>query len=225
MTYKIFLTIIATALFLSGVATAQARMSYGGGEYTNLCGGGTNAEVYSCNNGCNPTTGRCESISQSVVKWTCNGRLNQCGQNESGWSNIQEIGQPGCDKTIQISLFDKNCRKADGSWDSTCILQGYMVWYSGSCNGLSPTAGYSATPSAGMTGTLKPTVKVTVKPTVRPSGTIYPTDAAGSTLSGGTKGGVTTTPETGPETVWTLLLIGGAASLGFWMKKTARKIL
>lgn len=230
MKKKILITIIGGVAIFVGAARVQARISYGSGSYTNLCGGGTNAESYTCSSGCNPAQGRCQSDNESVVKWTCNGKLNQCGENESAWANVQELGQPGCDKTVQLSLFDKNCRKNDGSWDTSCVLSGYMVWYSGTCNGLSPTVGYSATPSAtatisgrpAATPTVRPTGQPTVKPTIKPTTNSTP---GNSTESGETKGGVTTTPETGPENLINWVIAGLLAGGGWWLVKMSKKVL
>ncbi len=121
-------------LGLAGLAdTAHAALSYGSGTYVNLCGSGTAATRYSCDVGCNPTTGTCQSQSGGVVKYTCSGRWDQCLESEGYWSNSESFGTAACGKTIQLSLYDKTCRRQDGTWNPECKLLGYMVWYSGDC--------------------------------------------------------------------------------------------
>jgi LPXTG-motif cell wall-anchored protein len=222
---KLLLTIITTACLLlsAGVVSVQARISYGSGYYTNLCGGGTDANVYSCSAKCDPTKGSCQGSGDVAVKWTCSGQWNQCGDNESGWSSSQSISGTTCDKTVQISVFDKKCRKSDGGWDGSCVLQGYMVWYSGACGSqqLSPTLAYSATPSA----TVSPTVKITTptpRLTVTPVLSISPTATASSTA---TSSGVTTLPETGPSKTGVLLVLGLVGIGGWYLRKQAAKVI
>ena len=155
------------AFVLMGLVTAgvlvgkvNAALQYGTGYYVNLCGGGTTANTYSCNSGCNPSTGECKSDNEGVVKYICTGKWDQCLESESYWSNQNQVTTLSCGKTVQLSLFDKKCRREDGSWDQSCKLLGYMVWYSGDCwNG----------------GSTYPTpIKSTTSPTVRPSMTPTP---------------------------------------------------
>lgn len=133
---KIFLS---TLLFLSFVCfsiavVAQIRaVSFNNGTYINLCGTGTQATSNTCNSGCDINKGTCSSNGSNVVKFTCDGRVTDCRSNESGFTSSQNIGAPGCGKTVQIDIFSKNCR-ASGGWDcSEKDLQDYMVWYSGDC--------------------------------------------------------------------------------------------
>ena len=138
MKFLTWLAIIAFLVFGAGVGVAKAAIAYGTGYYVNLCGGGTAAAQYNCNAGCSPTSGACESGNNGAVKYTCVGKWNQCVESESGWSGREEVGNPGCNRTVQLSLFDKKCRREDGGWDQTCQLLGYMVWYSGECGGPTP---------------------------------------------------------------------------------------
>jgi hypothetical protein len=126
----------------------------------NLCGSGTAATRYTCDPGCDPTSGTCRSGNNGVAKYTCVGKWNQCVESELGWSGREELGNPGCNRTVQISLFDKKCRREDGGWDPTCTLLGYMVWYSGEC-GTAPR--------------LSPTVTKLPSPTTEPIATGAPT--------------------------------------------------
>jgi LPXTG-motif cell wall-anchored protein len=213
----------ACLLLFAGVVPVQARISYGSGYYTNLCGGGTDANTYSCSASCDPTKGSCQGSGDVVVKWTCSGQWNQCGDNETVWSSQQSLSGTACDKTVQISVFDKKCRKSDGGWDGTCVLQGYMVWYSGSCGGqqLSPTVAYSATPSATVMPTAKvttPTPRLTVTPTVR----ISPTATASATA---TSSATATLPETGPSKTGVLLILGLVGIGGWYLRKQAAKVI
>jgi hypothetical protein len=161
-----------------GVVSVRAAIQYGGGYYLNLCGSGTTADQYTCNSGCNSSTGLCTSNNNGVVRWVCSGKWNQCQERESAWSNSEALGSPGCGKTVQISLFDKKCRQTDGRWNQDCNLLGYMVWYSGDCY-LQPqiTPSYSASPSAipVVSITIKPTVTPIPSPTLKPTATPRPT--------------------------------------------------
>jgi len=112
---------------------ASANLNYGAGYYTNLCGSGTAANFYSCSANCNPATGECSG--NYVVKWTCDGNVTDCRDNESAWSSYHKVDSPhpGCNKTVQIDVFSKNCREGGGWNCGDSDLLGYMVWYSGSC--------------------------------------------------------------------------------------------
>ena len=185
---------LAAILILgAGVSPVLAAVGFGDGYYTNLCGTGTRATKYTCDPGCGITGGVCESQNNGAVKYICSGNWEQCLENESGWSNLETLGDPGCGKTVQLSLFDKKCRREDGSWDGSCRLWGYMVWYSGVCRDLVtpiPTAIPAVIPTA--TGKIiptptsiskfrfpTPTVRVTSQPTAGPTArpTVVPTKA------------------------------------------------
>ncbi len=169
---KYCLLLIAYCLFF-GIATSPARaaISYGAGYYTNLCDSGTSAKFYNCDPGCNPSLGSCIGKNEGVVKWVCSGKWDQCLESESNWSNAESFNGMSCGKTAQISLFDKKCRRDDGSWDQTCVLKGYMVWYSGDCK----SGMVVDTPKP--TTTVVPTVKITPTKSVSlvPSATLTPT--------------------------------------------------
>jgi len=169
-------------LFGAAVGVVRANLSYGTGYYTNLCDSGTSAKYYNCDPGCNPTLGSCQSTNNGVVRWTCNGKWDQCLSSESGWNGSENLNGVTCGTTVQLSLFDKKCRREDGSWDNSCKLLGYMVWYSGDC-----TAGFMKTPvptqlispTTKAQTVISPTVTVTPKPTVKisatPVATVVPT--------------------------------------------------
>jgi hypothetical protein len=144
-------------------------------EYINLCGSGTAASFYDCPASCNINNRSCSGSGAVVVKYTCSGRNVDCRGNESGWASSQSVGNPGCDKSVQIDVFDKKCRKSDGGWDPNCTLLGYIVWYSGACAYPTATLYPTATPrpTATPTPTLRPTITPTASPT--PSGTPTPT--------------------------------------------------
>lgn len=165
------------------VPSAQAAITFGSGYYTNLCDSGTTASFYNCDPGCNPTTGICQSSNQGVVKWVCTGKWNQCLESESQWTNYEQVDKVSCGYTVQLSVFDKKCRREDGAWDNSCKLLGYMVWYSGDCYSgsnsggniaastpfPSPTAPVSTSKLTKIVATLVPTVKPTAKPTITPT--------------------------------------------------------
>jgi hypothetical protein len=198
---KINIVIMGFLLFLlSGwVSVAKANLGYGSGYYTNLCDSGTSAKYYSCDVGCNPTLGTCQSTNNGVVRWTCSGKWDQCLASESGWDSGENLSDVACGTTVQLSLFDKKCRREDGSWDNSCRLLGYMVWYSGDCTPgfiKTPATTVATTPTIKSTSTPSPTVKVastviptavsklgtTVKPTVKP--TVIPTIKASQNICG-----------------------------------------
>jgi len=129
----LFMAPIFCLLLFSPLETS-ANLNYGAGYYTNLCGSGTAANFYSCSANCNPATGDCSG--NYVVKWTCDGNTTDCRDNESAWSSYHKVDSPhpGCNKTVQIDVFSKNCR-AGGGWScGDSDLLGYMVWYSGDCD-------------------------------------------------------------------------------------------
>jgi hypothetical protein len=126
-------TVFGIGAMSLGYGVAKAAMTLGSGYYTNLCDSGTKATYYSCNQGCDPDTGSCTSGNSGVVKYVCTGKWNQCLESESQWSNYEQVAGTGCGQTVQLSLYDKKCRREDGAWDPTCKLLGYMVWYAGDC--------------------------------------------------------------------------------------------
>ena|SRR3989344_7411582 len=222
-------------------------INFGTGNYTNLCDSGTAANFYSCDPGCNPQTGICESTNQGVVRYVCTGKWNQCLESESDWSNQKSLGTPGCEKTVQLSLFDKKCRREDLTWDTSCNLLGYMVWYSGECSGggTQPTqvpGSPTPTPKSKFGGTLTPTVQSNVGKVCgatcgennacavgfacvngvcrNPS---CETDA--SCFCGQVEGAITdTTPETGVGTWVGVVAMVGMGALGWKTWKLGRKL-
>jgi hypothetical protein len=188
MKMKIALVVISIVLaFGAGLGVVHAAVSFGTGVYVNLCGSGTVATSYTCDPGCNPNTGVCSGSNNGVVRWVCSGKWNQCLESESDWMNREELGNPGCNKTVQVSLFDKKCRREDGAWDQTCNLLGYMVWFSGECGG-----GVSPGPTSGVTVISSP--KVTARPTARPTVTVRPTETIVPTPTLVSKFSMTPTP-------------------------------
>lgn len=173
----IFKTLL-TLFFLVAVFApkAQAAIPFGTGTYVNLCGSGTAANVYSCNANCNVRTGSCAGSNNGVVKYTCNGRWDQCLESESYWSNYAEVGSTSCGKTVQVSVFDKKCRLENGGWDPSCKLDGYLVWYSGDCQtGFGSTITPAPTQSPMPTSRITPVVSPTVAPRSSPTPTVEPT--------------------------------------------------
>ncbi len=137
--------VIGAALFLllfAPTASVDAAMSYGSGIYTNLCGTATSATANTCNKGCNTSTGACSA--SYVVKWTCDGKTTDCRSNETSFASSQSLGSPGCGKTVQIDVFNKNCRAGGGWTCSDADLQDYIVWYSGDCGGQIPACDSNA---------------------------------------------------------------------------------
>lgn len=155
-------TLISLSLFVPRVL---ANLSYNGGYYTNLNGSGTAATFHTGNN-CNPDSGTCSG--SFVYRYECDGNTIDCRANESGPASSQSLGNPGRGKTVQLDVFDHNCR-ANGAWD--CGLpQDYMVWYSGD---LAPTPTQAPTTAPTIAPTNAPTIAPTAVPTSAP--TVAPT--------------------------------------------------
>jgi hypothetical protein len=165
---------VVTAAVIPGVA--HAAINYGGGYYTNLCDSGTSATFYNCDSRCSPQTGSCTGENDGVVKWVCRGKWNQCLESESQWSNYEEVKSESCGNTVQLSLFDKKCRRQDGSWDASCKLLGYMTWYSGDCY-------EGETGVTGQTGVIVATQTPTSVPTTTPKLTATPSPTLASKMA------------------------------------------
>ena len=175
--------ILLTAVLMAAPSRVQALLNFGNGFYTNLCGTGTAATEYIrsvCPANCSTGGGFCDnsgiSSTDSVAKFTCDGQLTDCRSNEV-WGTSQSLGDPGCNKTVQIDAYDKRCRDGSGNWTcSDADLKGYMVWFSGACVAptATPTPVFVATP----TPTSTPTQVITPTPAENnvvecPSGTVF----------------------------------------------------
>jgi len=139
VTFLLILFLIL-GLYLGNEAFAGFRPSFGG-EYTNLCGSGTSANFYSCSANCDINTGRCSSgNNQWIFVYVCNGRQIECRNNEiklGPGSNayVANYANTGSDKTVQIDVFNKDCRSGGGWSCNDSNLLGYIVWWSGSSGG------------------------------------------------------------------------------------------
>ena len=152
MAMKFFLPFLSFFL----ITPVFAALSYGSGVYTNICGTGLSATANTCNRGCNTGNGTCSANAPYVVKYTCDGRVNECRSNESGFSTAQSLANTPCGKTVQIDVFDKTCRQS-GNWTcSDTNLKDYMVWYSGNCQTV-PSTTPTRTPTPIPSKTLTPT--------------------------------------------------------------------
>lgn len=169
-----------------GAGVVKAALVFGSGYYTNLCDSGTEATYYSCDKRCNVATGACTSSNDGVVKYICLGKWNQCLESESGWSNFEQVRGVVCGYTVQLSLFDKKCRNEDGSWNSSCQLLGYLVWYSGDCRPTAIITPTTAPVQAVIISKLSNLSAVLggVSPTIVPSVTPQPTTPAGVNICG-----------------------------------------
>jgi hypothetical protein len=109
--------------------------------YTNVAGCGTNGGAClsnpgSCNLGwhCDLGSRSCSYGINSVVKWVCEGRMDECRDGEAGWSTYQQVTE-SCGKTVQIDVFKHNCRNG-GPYTWSCgsgDLLDYIVYYTGDC--------------------------------------------------------------------------------------------
>ncbi len=177
--FSLLITLLGLFVYLP---QASAALSYGGGIYTNICGTGLNATANLCNRGCNPGTGSCSASGNVVVKFTCNGRLSECRDNESSFATNHSLNGASCGKTVQIDVFNKNCR-ANGSWNCQADdMLDYMVWYSGDCQ-TNPTPTPTPTPINTPTPTLTKTPRPTKIPTSTPTITSTPTHQPSSTTT------------------------------------------
>lgn len=113
-----------------------------GGEYTNICGSGTDADSYNCPASCDRDGGWCETR-QNEQEWiyvfVCDGRYTECRLNMQGplkgKISLTSYASLNSNKTVQIDVFNKICT-SDGGWSCTNQnLLGYLVWYSGSSGG------------------------------------------------------------------------------------------
>ncbi len=128
---------------------SAAALTYGSGTYTNLCGTGLAATADTCTAGCNTSVGSCYSTNHFVTKFTCSGRVTECRSNEQPFSTSYTLANTACGKTVQIDVFNKNCR-ANGDWscNQNSDLKDYIVWYSGDCSTPTPTPTPTPSPSA-----------------------------------------------------------------------------
>lgn len=142
-----FLAVIALAFV--GQVYSSSPIRFEGGFYTNLFGSGTQANEHK-GDFCDPKDGKCDGDGKNfVVKFVCDGKKNDCNNHdtESEWvkdevnllddyktynrsydkSHTQKIK---CDQTIQIDVFDKQCRVGDDGWEcKDNNLKDYMVFY------------------------------------------------------------------------------------------------
>jgi hypothetical protein len=147
---KVLLTIIPVFLLASlgaAILFTQQRtkvnlQSYptdpiaGTGRFRNVygCGTGNWERSPSCYSGskCNLDSKSCSnSIGNSVYRFECDGNKTDCRENESKGTE-KSVGNPGCNKTIQIDVFDKDCRDGNGNWTCGNPID-YFVWYTGDC--------------------------------------------------------------------------------------------
>ena len=104
--------------------------------YTNAYGCGSGhpfIDDYSCHQGifCNLNHQYC--VGHHVVKFVCEGKYDECQENESSFWYYYTTNDIPCNHTVQISVFSKNCRQ-NSSW--TCEaddLIDYLVYYTGEC--------------------------------------------------------------------------------------------
>lgn len=131
---KLFLVI--SFIFSLFIAVAPANQVQAG-ECLNVNGNGM------CS--CSPSGASCSG--PWIVSYTCDGRTNECLQNEGGWSQgSKSTGNPGCGKTVQLDVFDRKCRLDGWQWDPACQFQSHAVWYSGDCSTPNPTPTPTPTP-------------------------------------------------------------------------------
>ena len=173
----LYIFLVLPVIFLASKTNILAALTYGSGIYTNLCGSGTDASFHNCSGACSTENGSCATNGPFVVRFTCNGSVTDCRENEQPFSNSYSLDRAACNTTVQIDVFDQNCR-ASGGWDcGDGSLKDYLVWYSGSCGVVHlppPTPTPIPTPKL-PTPTITPTPTVLVAPTLTPIPTPLPT--------------------------------------------------
>lgn len=150
MGMKKFLNILLIGAFFIIVSNIDNKAFAGfqppfGGEYTNLCGSGTEATSYNCQAECNIYDGYCKRLSgQWIYSYLCEGqKLTDCNSSElefgsQAWYDATERAflfnrsPVGPGNTVKIAVYNKKCRnQVDNSWHcSDENLLGYIVWYS-----------------------------------------------------------------------------------------------
>ncbi len=124
-----------------------------------------------------------------VFKFVCDGKTHNCdtGLVQKGEGVKSSIGTPGCGKTVQIDVFDKDC-EAGGGW-SCNGADDYMVYYTGACPAASPSPSPSISPEASPSPQASPSASPS--PQASPSVTQPP----GGTTPSVTPSTVTPTPD------------------------------
>ncbi|GIW67615.1 MAG: hypothetical protein KatS3mg096_483 [Candidatus Parcubacteria bacterium] len=108
-----------------------------GGEYTNICGSGHDANFYNCQAKCNINEGWCETRNNNewIYVFVCDGKMPECVRNMigplQGRQRLTSFSSVGSNKTIQIDVFDKFCNSDEGWICNDSNLVGYIVWWSG----------------------------------------------------------------------------------------------
>ncbi len=136
---QVLLSVLLFFSFLFFPSYSVSAVAYPNAGYTNVCGQGyeVNTSGHSCNHGCDLHSRTCSSNHQTVVKYTCQGRVGECRSQESSFATSHSVGNTTCGHSVQIDVFNKNCRTGDGQWQCQAgDLLDYFVWYTGDC----PTA-------------------------------------------------------------------------------------
>lgn len=158
--------IFASILILLGSLAFAGGVKAGlippfGGEYINLNGSGL-AATFHDGSSCDINFGFCSG--NFVLRTVCNGKVFNCDSGHGAQViEMQEgqafsIGNPGCDRTVQLDVFNDQFQNGD-------IPSDYIVWYSGDC--VVPTATPTSTPRP--TATATPTPSGTLTPTPTPT--------------------------------------------------------
>lgn len=146
--------ILFTGIFFFFLTIAVSAISYGGGNYVNLCGS-SDASFYSCPGSCNPYSGTCSANGAGggwyVFKYTCNGDSgSSCVGDGSFPNNGEEKFGPGstvnistdsfgaCNRTVQLDVFNRDCRPGGNVHTDPWVcsgsdLVGFMVWRYNNC--------------------------------------------------------------------------------------------
>ena len=94
--------------------------------------------------GCDSSRAYCNKGNDGTVRFLCSGNQTACGgpggkvPEEESWGNSKSSDGVSCGKTVQIDAFDYNCRKS-GSWDNSCQIRAWVVYYTGDCGGTTTT--------------------------------------------------------------------------------------
>jgi hypothetical protein len=202
----IVLLIIAIPLGLLLVGKRQSTtnqaapsFTFRGGYYINIFGGGSdpngNLTPYNGEGDCDPATGICRARNLTtgqdypggyVDRWVCSGVKVICINDTPGYISgpvtapIHYVwdpsNPPSCNQTVQLDVYD-----------SSNILRGYLVWYSGVCPPNptpvpSPVPSPVPTPVPSPVASLSPSPSPIPTPVASPSPSLSPSPAAGAPI-------------------------------------------
>ncbi len=138
--HNIFFLLVFLLLFVGMVFAmnkkVEAGYSYNGGEYLLIagCSGGPGPNCH-IGSYCDVGGGNCGGGSGWLFKFTCGGNVGTMGQCTSNEQNLGQgavrniFNETGSDQSVQLDVFDHNCRDTGGWSCGSSNLLDFMVWY------------------------------------------------------------------------------------------------